>query len=114
MPMGEKEGCDDGKKNLKMDLGDMEDAITCYTGAKKYGSSHIKNDRPVVLWKKKDQSKEVCRMPSPEYSPKHKCMDIKIAKPPGAVLYPLMARTDLYGQALACTGISHLNVGNTT
>ena len=32
MPMGEKEGCDDGKKNLKMDLGDMEDAITCYTG----------------------------------------------------------------------------------
>ena len=32
MPMGEKEGCDDGKKDLNMDLGDMEEAITCYTG----------------------------------------------------------------------------------
>ena len=32
MPMGEKEGCDDGKRNLKMDLGDMEEATTCYTG----------------------------------------------------------------------------------
>ena len=32
MPMGEKEGCDDGKTNLKLDLGDMEEATTCYTG----------------------------------------------------------------------------------
>ena len=30
--MGEKEGCDDGKKDLNMDLGDMEEAVTCYTG----------------------------------------------------------------------------------
>ena len=30
--MGEKEGCDDGKTNLKLDLGDMEEATTCYTG----------------------------------------------------------------------------------
>jgi len=78
MPMGEKEGCDDGKRNLEMDLGDMEEAITCYTGGKKYGSPHIKNDKPVVLWKKPDESKEVCRMPSAEYSPQHKCMGTKI------------------------------------
>ena len=32
MPMGEKEGCDDGKRNLKLDLEDMEEATTCYTG----------------------------------------------------------------------------------
>ena len=32
MPMGEKEGCDDGKKDLNMDPGDMEVAVTCYTG----------------------------------------------------------------------------------
>ena len=62
--------------------------------AKKYGSSHIKNDKPVVLWKKLDQSKEVqfwwgfkyistvqvCRMPSANYSPKHKCMGTKIGR----------------------------------
>ena len=32
MPMGEKEGCDDGKRNLELDLGDIEEATTCYTG----------------------------------------------------------------------------------
>ena len=94
MPMGEKEGCDDGKRNLKLDLGDMEEATTCYTGVDKYGSSHIKNDKPVVLWKRMDQSKEVqfwwgfkymstvqvCRMPSANYSPKHKCMGTKIGR----------------------------------
>ena len=32
MPMGKKEGCDDGKRNLELDLGDMEEATTCYTG----------------------------------------------------------------------------------
>jgi len=48
-------------------------------GQKKYGSSHIKNDKPVVLWKKEIyRSKEVCRMPPAEYSPEHKCMGTKI------------------------------------
>ena len=30
--MGSKKDCDDGKSNLTMDLGDMEEATTCYTG----------------------------------------------------------------------------------
>ena len=32
MSMGSKKDCDDGKSNLTMDLGDMEEATTCYTG----------------------------------------------------------------------------------
>ena len=32
MSMGSKKDCDDGKTNLTMDLGDMEEATTCYTG----------------------------------------------------------------------------------
>ena len=59
--------------------------------AKKDGSSHIKNDRPVFMWKKVDHSKEVqfwcgltfvqvCRMPPADYEPKHECMGTKIGR----------------------------------
>ena len=59
-------------------------------------------------------------MPSADYTPEHACMATKIGrawgtrhcnhqqttvKLLGAVRYPLMALTDLYGQALAVTGI---------
>ena len=64
-------------------------------------------------------SSQVCRIPPSDYSPLHKCMGTSIGKvgcaehynhpqttvkQHGEVQYLLMDHTDLYGQALACTG----------
>lgn len=77
MSMGSKKDCDDGKSNLTMDLGDMEEATTCYTGHRSE-KIYPKNDRIVFLRNNKEHNKEVCMMPSADYTPEHACMASKI------------------------------------